>query len=74
MKISKFRILTQNFGEHHISSDSHLISFSEHYSRKLHILYIISVLLIFISVCTAVGAWTWLWDPDTSQVYGLIHV
>ena len=28
----------------------------------------VSVVLIFISVCTAVGAWTWLWDPDTSQV------
>ncbi|ESO82864.1 hypothetical protein LOTGIDRAFT_184657 [Lottia gigantea] len=26
------------------------------------------IILIFISVCTAVGAWTWLWDPDTSKV------
>ncbi|XP_060605068.1 nuclear envelope phosphatase-regulatory subunit 1-like [Ruditapes philippinarum] len=26
------------------------------------------IILIFISICTAVGAWTWLWDPDTSQV------
>ncbi|XP_046545054.1 nuclear envelope phosphatase-regulatory subunit 1-like [Haliotis rubra] len=26
------------------------------------------IILIFISVCTAVGAWTWLWDPLTPQV------
>jgi len=28
----------------------------------------VPVILIFISICTAVGAWTWIWDPDTSQV------
>ncbi|XP_064599149.1 nuclear envelope phosphatase-regulatory subunit 1-like [Liolophura sinensis] len=26
------------------------------------------ITLIFISVCTAAGAWNWLRDPDTSQV------
>ncbi|KAH3774347.1 nuclear envelope phosphatase-regulatory subunit 1-like [Dreissena polymorpha] len=26
------------------------------------------IILIFISICTAVGAWTWIWDPDTSKV------
>ncbi|KAK3086808.1 hypothetical protein FSP39_023795 [Pinctada imbricata] len=26
------------------------------------------MVLIVISVCTAVGAWTWLWDPTTTKV------
>ncbi|XP_041377095.1 nuclear envelope phosphatase-regulatory subunit 1-like [Gigantopelta aegis] len=26
------------------------------------------IILVFISVCTAVGAWTWLWDPETPKV------
>lgn len=26
------------------------------------------LLLILVSVLTAVGAWTWLWDPQTTQV------
>ncbi|KAK3597579.1 hypothetical protein CHS0354_018174 [Potamilus streckersoni] len=25
------------------------------------------ILLIFITVCTSVGAWSWLWDPETSK-------
>ncbi|KAL3859734.1 hypothetical protein ACJMK2_009932 [Sinanodonta woodiana] len=25
------------------------------------------IVLIFISVCTSVGAWSWLWDPETSK-------
>lgn len=26
------------------------------------------MVLIVMSVCTAVGAWTWIWDPHTTQV------
>ncbi|KAK2162237.1 hypothetical protein LSH36_101g02028 [Paralvinella palmiformis] len=26
------------------------------------------MVLVFITICTATGAWSWLWDPDTSQV------
>lgn len=33
-----------------------------------HVIDSISVVLIVISVCTAVGAWTWLWDSQTKQV------
>lgn len=24
--------------------------------------------LVLVSVCTAMGAWNWLWDPETSKV------
>ncbi|XP_029641709.2 nuclear envelope phosphatase-regulatory subunit 1-like isoform X2 [Octopus sinensis] len=26
------------------------------------------IILIIISVCTAIGAWAWLWDPATAQI------
>ncbi|KAH9507688.1 Nuclear envelope phosphatase-regulatory subunit 1 [Bulinus truncatus] len=26
------------------------------------------IIFIFVSLCTMVGAWTWLFDPETSQV------
>ncbi|CAL1528071.1 unnamed protein product [Lymnaea stagnalis] len=26
------------------------------------------IIFFFVSMCTIVGAWTWLWDPETSQV------
>ncbi|XP_064641387.1 nuclear envelope phosphatase-regulatory subunit 1-like [Lineus longissimus] len=26
------------------------------------------LILVVVSVCTATGAWNWLWDPDTSKV------
>lgn len=35
-------------------------------SKRFDIFF--SVVLIVISVCTAVGAWTWLWDSQTKQV------
>ena len=31
-------------------------------------LYIILVVLVAISICTAIGAWQWLVDPETMQV------
>ncbi len=30
----------------------------------------VTVILAVIAVCTATGAWNWLWDPDTLQVRG----
>lgn len=41
-------------------------------SEKFDILF--SVVLIVISVCTAVGAWTWLWDSQTKQVLLLLII
>lgn len=26
------------------------------------------IILVLISVCTSIGAWTWLWDPNTSKI------
>jgi len=30
--------------------------------------FLLSVILIVVSVCTATGAWNWLIDPETQKV------